>query len=195
MPRVSPSLFDSKPPRHSAEDAVVRKWIEEEAVGHFLNAYEAVTADQINVRPHERPDFVGHRLDGSPVGIELTAIRWTPDARVSEAILGSGEGMDAWEVLDRIGLALDKKARKRSSPGWTHPDSTIVLLMLEDAQLDGVHWVFDPTLDDEWASYGFQEIWVGDYTELDAYRDIELFGLYPRKWWGYHRRVFRKPYG
>lgn len=32
---------------------------------------------------------------------------------------------------------------------------------------------------------------------LEAYGDIELFGLFPRQWWGRHSRPWpdRKPYG
>jgi hypothetical protein len=49
----------------------------------------------------------------------------------------------------------------------------------------------------DFATYGFVEIWLADYTGIEAYRDIELFGLAPDKWWGYHQRQnpYRKPYG
>jgi hypothetical protein len=49
----------------------------------------------------------------------------------------------------------------------------------------------------DFAGYGFVEIWIADYTGIEAYRDIELFGLAPVRWWGYHQRQnpYRKPYG
>ena len=48
---------------------------------------------------------------------------------------------------------------------------------------------------EELADLGFAEVWVADYSELDAYRSIEVFGLYPEKYWGYHKRDRGKPYG
>jgi hypothetical protein len=198
MPRISASLLwpdEGKQARHSAEDERVKKWIEEEALGHFLNAYSSTTGEHLFLIPHESPDFVGEREDGRAVGVELTAIRWDPDTRTAMKILSYDEYMDAGEVLDRIGAMLEKKATKRRSPIWKHPNATILVLMLEDAQLDAVHWIFDPTLSKEWESYGFEEIWVADYTELDAFNDVELFGLHPVSYWGYHRRIPRKPYG
>lgn len=94
-----------------------------------------------------------------------------------------------------MGAALAKKAQKRTQSTWQLSDATILLLMLEDASLEEIRWVFDPDLRDEWASYGFQEIWVADYTGLEAFGDVELFGLHPTERWGYHPRVFRKPFG
>ena len=50
---------------------------------------------------------------------------------------------------------------------------------------------------DDFRSYGFDEIWIADYTGLEAYGDIELFCLYPPEWWGFYERENpgRKPYG
>ena len=44
---------------------------------------------------------------------------------------------------------------------------------------------------------GFLEVWLADYTGIEAYGDIELFGLKPEKYWGFHERESPslKPYG
>jgi len=49
----------------------------------------------------------------------------------------------------------------------------------------------------DFESYGFDEIWIADYTGLEAYGDIELFCLYPSEWWGFYERPnpYAKPYG
>ncbi len=37
-------------------------------------------------------------------------------------------------------------------------------------------------------SYGFDEIWIADYTCEEAYGAIDLFCLHPPEWWGYYER-------
>ncbi len=39
---------------------------------------------------------------------------------------------------------------------------------------------------DDFNDHGFAEIWLADYTGLEAYGDIELFCLYPSEQWGGH---------
>jgi hypothetical protein len=49
---------------------------------------------------------------------------------------------------------------------------------------------------EEFTEHGFQEVLIADHSGLDAYGDVELFGLFPKTLWGYHERVYRgKPYG
>jgi len=54
-----------------------------------------------------------------------------------------------------------------------------------------------PDLQPDFDQYGFTEIWLADYTTVDPFGGVELFGLKPRKWWGYHEREDfpSKPYG
>jgi len=72
----------------------------------------------------------------------------------------------------------------------------MLVLQLVDGTLDNIMWVFDG-LRDDFVDHGFEEVWLADYSGQEAYGDIELFGLFPARWWGYHRRPcpYRKPYG
>ena len=43
---------------------------------------------------------------------------------------------------------------------------------------------------------GFSEVWIADHTETEEYGTVELFGLFPEKYWGFHSRPWAgKPFG
>jgi hypothetical protein len=54
---------------------------------------------------------------------------------------------------------------------------------------------FDSELEPPPDPHGFKEIWLADYSELEAYGNIELFCLHPDRLWGYYESVRGKPYG
>jgi hypothetical protein len=64
-----------------------------------------------------------------------------------------------------------------------------------DCPLSDLHRYLDRSSPQDYADLGFVEIWVADYSELEAYGTIELFGLYPPEFWGYHELDRGKPYG
>jgi len=72
----------------------------------------------------------------------------------------------------------------------------MLVLQLVDGSLDVLQLLL-AGMNDEFKDHGFAELWLADYSALEAYGDIELFGLFPEKWWGYHQRPWsdRKPYG
>ncbi|MCG6538254.1 MAG: hypothetical protein L7F78_26940, partial [Syntrophales bacterium LBB04] len=72
----------------------------------------------------------------------------------------------------------------------------ILVLQLMDGTLNQLRVVL-ADLQDDFTSHGFSEIWIADYSGLEPYGNIELYGLFPMKWWGYHERPWpdRKPYG
>jgi hypothetical protein len=72
----------------------------------------------------------------------------------------------------------------------------MLVLQLVDGSLDVLRHLLDG-MNDEFEDHGFAEVWLADYSGLEAYGDIELFGLFPNQWWGHHQRPWpdRKPYG
>ena len=57
-----------------------KKMVEEEELLYFLEAYENVVEGYLaqGIGRNERPDFICHRPDGSPVGVELVKIMRDP---------------------------------------------------------------------------------------------------------------------
>lgn len=80
---------------------------------------------------------------------------------------------------------------------WLFSDNAILVIQLIDCPLSELEIFLDQSLQVDFADTGFTEIWIGDYTEVDVYGFIELFGLHPLKWRGYYPRpdFFSKPYG
>jgi hypothetical protein len=172
-----------------------QKMIEEFHLGYFLDAYEWVTGERLCVaRSRERPDFVCQRPDGSYVGIELTRVVRDPEAGWSDEVFSHQEYMSAPDAIFRINCAIVVKDEKRRSGRWLHPDATILVIQLMDCPICDVGLDLLP---EDVDPHGFIEVWVADFTGLDAYGDIELFGVYPPQWWGHHERpnASRKPYG
>ncbi len=172
-----------------------QKMVEEVHLGYFLDAYEWVTSERLHVdRADERPDFVCQRPDGSYVGIELTRVVRDPKAAWSDEVFSHQEYMSAHDAILRINCDIVVKDEKRRSGRWLLPDATILVVQLMDCPVRSVGL---DLLAEDVDPHGFIEVWVADYTDLDAYGDIELFGLYPLRWWGHHERrnSGQKPYG
>lgn len=154
--------------------------VEEMDLDHFRDAYAHVTGRSlIPVASGERPDFICRWGRAKPVGVELTYVPIGPFGL-------------SFSLCD----AATAKASKLKSPDWTLADRTILVLMVQEPlrYLDGSR---DPSEVLAEFKLGFIEIWAADYSLLDAYSNIELFGLYPRRWFGFHRRPnwSSKPYG
>ena len=75
-------------------------------------------------------------------------------------------------------------------------EHTILVLQIMDGSLDTIAPMMEG-LEEDFKGYGFKEIWLADYSGLEAYGDIELCGLYPPEIYGFHQRPLpdRKPYG
>jgi len=92
---------------------------------------------------------------------------------------------------------MEKKEKTRSDNYGRLTRDTILVLELMDCPLALLRNYLPDKLQKDFSQHGFAEVWLGDYTGADAYGDIELFGLFPPKWWGYYPRINpeRKPYG
>lgn len=178
-----------------SDQDVGKKMGEESELEHFIDAYEYITGQRLIImQAGEKPDFLCKRENGSIVGIELTKVIRDPETAQADRILKRQDYMPDTDALNFVYEAVAKKAEKITN--WPTKD-IILVLQLMDCQLSALRNVLDASLKKDFESYGFSEIWIADYTALDAYGDIELFGLYPSRWWGYHQRrnPQRKPYG
>ncbi len=79
---------------------------------------------------------------------------------------------------------------------WKHPQTTILVIELVDIPLDSIVGLLEDkeNLPDALAT-NFLELWLVDYTGIDAYDNVELFCIYPDHLYGYYQRPFQKPYG
>ncbi|MDY7001041.1 MAG: hypothetical protein SVS15_04575 [Thermodesulfobacteriota bacterium] len=165
-----------------------KKMAEEEALLCFLDAYKEVVEEYLSYgfARQERPDFICYRPDETLVGVELVKIMSDPrDVQ-----------MDADEALKMLYRMIEKKDEKRREADWDLPDNTILVLQFVECPISSLYSL-DDSLKGDFEAYGFDEIWIADYTGEEAYGDIELFCLYPPEWWGFCERSnpCRKPYG
>jgi hypothetical protein len=175
-----------------------KKMVEEEELFSFLNAYKDVVEEHLSYGfgRHERPDFICHRPDGTQVGVELVRVMRDPRDAQADYILDRIEFMDGQDAIEMLYQLIEKKEKKRRQPDWDLAENTILVLQLFDCPIARLH-LLDESLKKDFESYGFDEIWIADYTGEEAYGDIELFCLYPPEWWGFYERAnpWQKPYG
>lgn len=172
-----------------------KKEQESEELSYFLEKYEPLTGEELSLEPSERPDFVGTRQSGEPVGVELTAIVRHPEDALWDRILRNVYTMEGADAVATMWHLASRKSEKLKDPDWQCPDDTMLVFMFRDAEISESVYALDEDLQYEWAGLEFSEIWIADLSKLDAFGDAELFGLHPAKWWGWHRRPFTKPYG
>lgn len=163
----------------------------------FLEAYEWVARESLSlIFCDESPDFICKRQNGKEVGIELTKVTRKPEKIFFGRILNHKEEMDAYSAQKFIQELIEKKEEARKKRYIASVQENILVLQLVDCSIRTLQVELKGQQSD-FTNHGFEEIWLADYSGLKAYGDIELFGLYPEKWWGYHVRPWpdRKPYG
>jgi hypothetical protein len=83
------------------------------------------------------------------------------------------------EANDYIWPMAEWKSKKLKAGNRDCSDNTILVLQIMDCPLSELHQYIEDSMSAEgYGDLGFSEIWVADYSELDAYRAIEVFGLY-----------------
>ncbi len=163
----------------------------------FLEAYEWATGTSLSVlEACENPDFICVRANGAIIGVELTKVMRRGDIVRWERIFDREEEMTRYDMLVKIQTLIEQKEEARRSRYSNRAAQTILVLQLVDGSLNGVMHLLDG-ISTAIENQGFAEIWLADYSGLEPYGDIELFGLFPHKWWGYQQRPWpdRKPYG
>ena len=163
----------------------------------FLEAHELVSGEELSiVTATENPDFICVRTNGGFVGIELTKVTREKHVVFWDRILHRKEEMDPFDAVYQILCLIERKDHARAERYCKRVPECILVLQLVDGTLFPMRWMFDG-IQNDFTVHGFSEIWLADYSGLEAFGDIELFGLFPQQWWGYHERVwpYRKPYG
>lgn len=175
-----------------------KKELERIGLAYFIDAYEWVTGERLTqLASGECPDFICARPNGGKMGVELTQVRRDLWDALWDRILDRRYQADPQATMDRILWLLENKDKKRSLNYGSWADKTLLVLQLCDCSLWSLGSFLTDDIQEDFSGYGFVEIWLADYTGIEAYKDIELFGLIPSKWWGYHQRQnpYRKPYG
>jgi hypothetical protein len=173
-----------------------KKTVEQEELNLFLDAHKYATGQRLAVVGcGEPPDFICARLDGTHVGVELT--RGDGDLKVMESIQqDQGEPRFGYSAFEEMVWRIDEKERPRRGD-WTLPGNSILVVQTFFFPVADLEEWLTPDLQADFGSYGFTEIWLADHTTVEPYGGVELFGLKPVKWWGYHPRedFAGKPYG
>lgn len=175
-----------------------KKFCEEIDLDYFREAYADVTGEHLSGgRRTERPDFICTRDTGEEVGIELVKVMRDPESATWDLLIGKRESAEAAVTFDMLWYHADRKETKRKEPDWQLPESCMLVIQLMNCPLAEFASHIDESLAADFESLGWQEIWAADFTVLDAYGEVWLFGLYPKKWWGPHvgPSAGTKPYG
>lgn len=192
--------------RTKSKDAVMvsdqdmgKKEVETSELIPFLEARELVTGQgpsYILGLWTESPDFICARHDSGLVGVELTKVTEDHDLVFWDRLRYGEVRLDPYRTQETMQYLIDRKEKARANRYTNKVTDNILVLQLVDGSLDQLRGAF-AGLEDDFTSHGFSEIWLADYSGLDAYGDIELFGLFPTQWWGRHSRPWpdRKPYG
>jgi len=174
-----------------------KKESEQESLRYFLKAYDGVTGESLAVvLISERPDFICERANGKRVGIELTKVRrGHPNDILWDKLVEKQDYMSLDHALEMIQETAAEKEKKRREQDWTLPESAILVVELTDIPLFEIRNCITPVFLPDLYDTGFIEIWLADFTGLEAYDNVELFCVRPEGWVGYHPRGFQKPYG
>jgi len=174
-----------------------KKLVEGMELEPFLAGYELTTGSALSVvEIGENPDFICTRARGEIVGLELTKVMRPRDIARWQRILDRQEEMDLPDMLMEMQALIAQKEEARKARYVARAPQTMLVLQLVDGSLDTLMHLLDG-LKVEFKDHGFAELWLADYSGVEPYGDIELFGLFPNEWWGYHQRPWpdRKPYG
>ena len=166
-----------------------RKIEEKLYLDHFIQAYEYVTGENIEIIiERESPDFVCKRQDGTLVGVELTSIMRDPEKEFYETTILKKEFINICDVIEMAYFRAKKKADKKEKDKWPLNNNTILIISISECPVYELQDYIDEINYEEFSLLGFSEIWLADFTEFKSYGDVELFGLFSRKWCGYHPR-------
>lgn len=175
-----------------------KKFWEEVDLEYFLEAYVYVTGEKLcTARRTESPDFICIRETGEELGIELTKVMRTPQLAQAELLTTSKEWAEGDETFDRLWWLGATKEEKRKKSNWQVAEACLLVFQLMDCPLDEFAQYVDKSLCADFQSWGWKEVWAADFTEVEPYGEVWLFGLHPEKWWGPYPgpSAGTKPYG
>lgn len=174
-----------------------KKIVEEEHLVQFLRAYATVTGIYMSVVSNgESPDFICQRPNGEKIGVELARSPHDYHQSVRDRIWTDG-AMSSHDLMDAVNILVEQKKGKLKSPHWRTPDNMMLVIQLLNYKFDSLEWMKHESFFNDYAEAGFLEIWLADYSTMEAYGQLRLIGLYPPEVWGIHRQpaLEGKPYG
>jgi hypothetical protein len=154
-----------------------KREVEREHLTLFRDAYETATGESFpELHDSETPDFIGRDIAGRRVGIEITQLRFSPDEQVSRRIgLVSDDASDTFWLL--LGL-LHQKGQKLIKGWWPQCERKILVVMAVDSPL---HRITPGIETDRPDGDGFDEVWLADLTQVEAFGGVDIFALvHPR---------------
>ena len=168
-----------------------------EYLQYFISARESATGERLElVKAGESPDFLCRRPSGSVVGVEHTKVAYEASLSEIKRVLGESREIDNFELFWAAHSSASKKDKKRKQPHWQTPNATILVLdLVEGYRLED--WPTDSSLASDFAEFGFIEVWLSDYSSVEAFREVTLLGIYPKNIWGLNGQgyLYGKPYG
>src|SRR5699024_3705284 len=152
--------------------------------------YQHATGYKVQIfETSERPDFICEYSDGSKIGIELTMITRHPKTRQWDRIINKEKFMNSEKAIELIQLQSIEKDKKRAEEDWTFSDKTILVIQLKDISLSKLKPFLQIENFPDLYSTKFKEIWLGDYSEVEAYNSINAFCLKPKGKFGFYHRL------
>ena len=168
-------------PEQAEIDRQLRKEREASDLDAFLLCYFRATGNELKVEEEaENPDFIVARADGQHVGVELTAVRESPEQSFYRSIVTGNPELDPNDAVDQMCFLIDQKSSK--IPNYK-TKSNILVLQNEEADFNLMCAIAKDVPIADFASAGFDEIWLADYSGIrkGMHQEIELFGLYPER--------------
>jgi hypothetical protein len=154
----------------------------------FVDAFPLITGRYIEIIGRgESPDFEA-LVDGDPIGIELTEIRY--QAEVDDYVA------EVYRLASKKAKSYHRHQRFSARPIMLLCYSDKIPFFDAQRELEAsIYW-------EDFDQLGFTEIWLMDLADAyfgarDPRRPADLFCLTPKKWRGFHRfgSWGRKPYG
>jgi len=175
----------------------VKKEAEQESLCYFLDAYKTATGKALEIlEVTERPDFICARQNGTRVGVELARVRrGHPNDILWDELIEKQNFMSQDDALEMIQTIANEKEDKRKDPDWKLSESGILVIELRDITLFEIQGYISEEVLPDLYEVGFEEVWIADFSELEAYDNIELFCVKPEDRRGYYPRGMQKPYG
>jgi len=170
-----------------------KKEAEREHLKIFLKAYSLATNEVIvNIVDSETPDFIGEDESGNLVGIEITELRFSPDIRFGRRIFHP-EPHDPeayWQLLK----LMHQKEQKLTLGLWQTCTRKILAIMVVDTTISELALGEDTDVP---SRNGFDEVWLADCTQIEAFGAVDLFAVVHATLSGYFHTGDdgRKPFG
>jgi hypothetical protein len=155
---------------------------------YFLAARSNVTTSALQIlHADENPDFICSDDEGTLVGLEVAQVTRGPIDAFWARILDGQIELDPFDASSMIHSLIERKELARQERYSKKVHRCILMLTLVNSPLQRLFVALEG-LQEDFSSHGFEEVWLVDYSDLDAYRNAELFGLYPAENWEHHER-------